>query len=394
MVLKVLFVSTHANQGTGYGRSSNKITNFLANHVEVVFLAFQNYPNQGIEDRFIDPRIRFIDAFKEDPESPKGFGDKCIKSSFDKEKPDILFLYNDLPVCEAILKMIGETKCKIVLYLDIVYPWEDIYRYEYLKNRVDMCLVFLDCWTRHLIDDLGWPPGKVETFKLGFDSDKFKQEAEAKKEIGFKSDDFIVLNLNRNSYRKQWNITIKAFIHFLAMNNYHPSIKLLCGCLLKTDDGYDILQLIDIECMKLKINSEIIKNNHIFTTYKTLHAPDEYINLIYNASDVGLNTCCGEGFGLTNTEHATFGKHQIVSGVPAIKETLGKFSCATIIEPKMWTSMSRFENHGGDIALFDYHDFALALNEYYHTGRNKTDVIEVPNFPWNLDQLIKHVCTI
>ena len=67
MVLKVLFVSTHANQGTGYGRVANKITNFLADHVDVVFLAFQNYPNQGIEDRFIDPRIRFIDAFKEDP---------------------------------------------------------------------------------------------------------------------------------------------------------------------------------------------------------------------------------------------------------------------------------------------------------------------------------------
>ena len=385
---KIFFACTHANQGTGYGRVANKITNFLVDYYDIVFLAFQNYPGQAIEDRFIDPRIRFIDALKEDPDSPKGFGDKCIKGNFDREKPDILFLYNDLPVCEAIIKLIDPpATCKVVLYLDIVYPWEDIYRFEYLKSKTDLCFTFLDCWRNHMIEDLGWDSKKVKVLKHGVDMERFviRDSSEAKVQLGFKSNDFLVLNLNRNSYRKQWCVTIKAFIQFLAMNNLDPRIKLVCGCILKTDDGYDITQLIDIECMKLKIDPNTIKDNHIFTTFKPLHAPEDYINRLYNACDVGLNTCCGEGFGLTTAEHACFGKPQIVGGVPALIETLGLF--AHVINPTTITTMSRFENHGGEIAHFDPRDFARALNEVYHAPVDK--IYEIPNFPWDLENLIE-----
>jgi hypothetical protein len=385
---KIFFACTHANQGTGYGRVANKITNFLADYYEIVFLAFQNYPGQSIEDRFIDPRIRFIDAFKEDPDSPKGFGDKCIKPNFDKENPDILFLYNDLPVCEAILKMIDPPEtCKVVLYLDIVYPWEDIYRFEYLKTKTHLCLTFLNCWRDHMVNDLGWDPKKVKVFRHGVDTDRFKIEDPkvAKVSIGFEPDDFLVLNLNRNSYRKQWCVTIKAFMKFLIFNNFNPRIKLVCGCLLKTDDGYDIIQLIDIECMKLKLDPAVVKRAHIFTSFKPLHAPEEYIHKLYNACDVGLNTCCGEGFGLTTAEHACFGKPQIVAGVPELRETLGGF--AYIIEPKLLTTMSRFENHGGEIAHFDPEEFAVDLNIVFHTPPDK--IYEIPSFPWDLEPLVE-----
>ena len=89
--MKVFFMSTHANQGTGYGRVANKMTNYMANmsNVEVVFYGFQNYPGQAVSDRFIDPRIKFYDAIELDPEAPKGFGDDGnneyvnISSSFD-----------------------------------------------------------------------------------------------------------------------------------------------------------------------------------------------------------------------------------------------------------------------------------------------------------------------
>ena len=390
--MKILFLSTHPNQGTGYGRVANKITNFLVEFYEVVFIAFQNYPGQSIDDRFIDPRIRFVDALKEDPESPKGFGDKCIKRCYDEEKPDIVFLYNDLPVCEALVKLIEPT-CKVVLYLDIVYKWEDIYRYEYLKSKVDMCFVFLNCWKDHLVQDLGWDSKKVHVFKHGVDMDRFTigDSSQAKQRLGFSSDDFIVLNLNRNSYRKQWCVTIKAFIEFLVMTNYNPRVKLMCGCLLKMDDGYDILQLIDIECMKLKIDPNVVKNNHIYMSSKPLHAPESYINDLYNACDVGVNTCCGEGFGLTTAEHACFGKPQIVSGVPALRETLEGF--AIIIEPRVITTMSRFENHGGEIAHFNSSDFATAMYDVFSEAPSKR-ITEVPTFTWDLDNLINVLRTV
>ena len=385
--MKIFFMCTHANQGTGYARSANKFTNALADQGhDVVYFAFQNYPNQNIKDRFIDPRIRFIDAVLEDPDSPKGFGDKAIIPHFEKEKPDILFLYNDLPVCYAILSMIPPGDYKVILYIDLVYPWEDVDQLEYLRTRTDACFVFLDYWKNHLVSDLGWDAKKVHTFKLGVDP--IPQIQGAKEQIGFEPDDFVILNLNRNSYRKQWATTISAFLEFLRRNEFRHDIKLMCGCLMVTDDGYDIRTLIKTECMRMKVEPEMILTNHIFINPHPLVSLDSYIHTLYNGCDVGLNTCCGEGFGLTNAEHSTIGKVQIVSGVPAFKEILPQ---AIIVEPKCWTHMSRFEKHGGMIALFDHNDFADAMQIAYETRNNPVPVMD---FPWDYSAFTKIVSEI
>jgi glycosyltransferase involved in cell wall biosynthesis len=47
---------------------------------------------------------------------------------------------------------------------------------------------------------------------------------------------------------------------------------------------------------------------------------DEKLNIIYNATDVGINTSIGEGWGLVNWEHAATGKPQIVPNHSALTE--------------------------------------------------------------------------
>ncbi len=375
---------THSNQGTGYAKSAAVITNHLAKMGnEIVYYAFQNYKHQMVPDRFIDPKIRFIDAIEEDPESPKGFGDSGIVTNFEKEKPDILFIYNDISVCTSILKLLENTihtNFKIILYLDVVYPWEDIYRYNYLKKRVDLCFVFLNCWKTHIIDDLGWSPDKVKVLPLGVDPPKIIKSEIAKNKLGFLTTDFIVLNMNRNSYRKQWCITIKAFITFLVNNDCNTNIKLFCGCLVNSPDGYDLLKLIETECVKRKLETNKIINKHIFINEYAMTSSDEHINMIYNACDVGLNTCCGEGFGLTNLEHGVLGKPQIVSGVHALKETMG-YSNTCIIEPTLWTTVSELESHGGEIAHCDPNKFAESLNTIYNGSRKCT--IDINRYTWD-----------
>lgn len=368
--MKIFFMCTHPNQGTGYARVANKITNYLADlpGVEVVYYAFQNYPGQDIKDRFIDPRIKFYDALKIDPESPKAFGDKGVVPTIIKEKPDVLFLYNDLPVTTAILDLIPSEYMppQKYVYLDIVYPWERLSYYETLRrHNVDRIWVFLKCWKIHLVDDLGFDENVVEVLPHGVDFDRFVDIplGEVKKQLGFEEDDYIVVNMNRNSYRKQWCTTIKAFLDFLKDQDMNPKIKLYCGCMTKTDDGYDIPQLIITECVRRGMNPDVILNRHIFINPKPLHLSDDEVNRAYNMGDVGMNTCCGEGFGLTTMEHAYFNRPQIVSGVPALKETLGGF--ARIVEPIIWTTVSSFEAHSGDIAHFDYKDFVKHLNECY-----------------------------
>jgi glycosyltransferase involved in cell wall biosynthesis len=366
---KIFFMCTHPNQGTGYARVANKLTNYLVKHNDLTYFAFQNYPGQNIKDRFIDPKIKIIDAVKEDPVSPRGFGDKAICPSFDEEKPDVLFLYNDLPVTYSVLKLLENCQhkeYKVISYLDIVYKWEDVEKFNYIKTKIDTLYVFLNCWKEHLVNDLNFDESKVEVLPHGIDTNDFKKldTIESKKKLDFNEDDFIVLNLNRNSYRKQWFITIQAFIKFLIKTDMSPKVKLFCSCILKTDDGFDIKKLVVTECMKHNLDPENILNNHLFHNPTALFSSEEKINLIYNACDVGINTCCGEGFGLTNMEHGILGKPQIVSGVPALKETLGKH--AIIIEPKIKMTMSNFESHGGEFELCDSQDFANALFNVYN----------------------------
>ena len=390
--MKIFFMCTHANQGTGYARSANKITNYLADQpgIEVVYFAFQNYSNQTITDRFIDPRIKFIDAVLIDPESPKGFGDNAIVPALLEENPDILFIYNDISVCESIIKKVEYANIvvpKTYLYLDIVYPWEDINRYRYLDGKVDHCFVFLNCWKTHMCADLKWAESKVSVLPLGVDLDQFgvlSDQFGAKKQFSFEPYDFVVLNMNRNSYRKQWCTTIKAFLLFLKGTNMNRNVKLMCSCLLKTDDGYDIVKIIETQCMRLGMDAQTVTTNHIFSNPNALVMTESAVNALYNACDVGINTCCGEGFGLVNMEHASLGRPQILAGVPAFKETLGEH--AIIIEPTLWTTVSSFEDHGGEIAHFDPADFAAALNDVYtHKVKMRSNVKKHIESTYNWD---------
>jgi len=372
--MKIFFMCTHSNQGTGYARVANKITNYLANipGVEVVYYAFQNFKGQEIKDRFIDPRIKFYDAMELDPVSPRGFGDKGIIPAIIEEKPDVLFLYNDMMVTKSLMELIPAEYMPPVkyVYLDIVYPWQDISIYDTLKRyNFDQIFVFLECWKKHLIDDIGFGEDVVSVMKHGIDFERFVDvpQEEAKVRLGFKPDDYLVVNMNRNSYRKCWGVTLCAFLEFLKGRDMDPSIKLFCGCMPVTPDGVDIRKVIQIECAKRGMDAVKVLNEHIFLNPRPLHLTDEEVNNVYNAGDVGLNTGHGEGFGLTTTEHIYFDRPQIVSGVPALREILGDH--AHIIEPKLWIQVTEQEKHGGDLAMMDYRDFAERL-EYCYTNRD------------------------
>jgi len=373
--MKILFLATHPGQGTGYGRVANKISNHLANQpgVEVVFYGFQNYEGQQIEDRFIDPRIKIYDAHKIDPDSPKGFGDKGIAPCVEEEKPDLLFVYSDLMVVTAVLEIIPDVPAYV--YLDVVYEWERPTKMRILRENenVKKLFVFLECWREHLINDYGFDKDLVRVMKHGIDSERFRDidQETAKNFLQFKPDDFVVLNMNRNSYRKQQDVTVRAFLKFLAMNDFDKRIKLYLGCMsVSDDDGYDIPELLLTECLRQKIDAHRALQ-HVFTTNRPLMMTDEHVNVIYNAADVGLNTCCGEGFGLTTMEHGYFNRCQIVSGVPALKETLGDF--ATVIKPVGTKHMCNFDKHNGVLYVFEPMDFAIALHDCFHEKISKPD---------------------
>jgi glycosyltransferase involved in cell wall biosynthesis len=392
--MKFFFMCTHPNQGTGYSRVANKLTNHLASlpGVEVVYYAFQNYKGQEIKDRFIDPRIKFYDAMEIDPKAPGGFGDAGIVPSIIKEKPDVLFHYNDMNVVKDIMRLIPPEHMppKKYLYLDIVYRWQNIDTFEIMKEyKFDHIWTFLDTWTRHMVDDLNFDPSKVTTMVHGVDFERFVDvpREEAKVKAGFKPDDYLVVNMNRNSSRKMWETTIKAFLELLQRENMNPRIKLYCGGLPFYRDGVDIGMTARTECLRRGMDTEQVVNHHIFMNPKPLHLTDAEVNNIYNAGDVGLSTTRGEGFGLTPVEHMYLNRPQVVTGIPALKETMGPY--AHFVEPKLWIRVGEVEPHDGEGALCDYKDFADHLQYCFKNPDERPNARDYLKEKYSWDHMYK-----
>jgi glycosyltransferase involved in cell wall biosynthesis len=394
MNMKIFFLASHPSRGTGYSRVANKISNYMASipGVEVVYFAFQNYKGGRINDRFIDPRIKFHDALELDPESPAGFGYKAIVHKIIIEKPDVLFSYNDLTITNIIMDIIPKSYMppKKYVYLDIVYPWQNIQMYKKLKSHnFNHIWVFTDYWKKHLIDDLKFDTVQVSTMVHGVDFDRFIDipKEVAKRKMGLKPDDYLIINMNSNNERKCWDITIRAFVELLKRENLNSHIKLYCGGLLKNNNGHDIIEILFTECIRKKLKFKRVLDEHFISNPKPSHLTDEEVSILYNAGDVGMNTSRGEGFGLTTIEHLYFDRPQIVSGIPALIETMGPH--AHIVKPKVSVYTTITEPEGGEFMFCDYMDFADKLQYCFRHPDEKPNGREYVKQEYSWDHMYK-----
>jgi glycosyltransferase involved in cell wall biosynthesis len=240
-----------------------------------------------------------------------------------------------------------------------------------------------------MVDDLKFDPSNVTTMVHGIDFERFVDisPGEAKVKAGFKPDDYLVVSMNRNSFRKMWDTTIKAFLEFLQREQMNPRIKLYCGCLRYFPRGTDIAMTLRSECMRQGMDMERVMNHHVFFSAKPLHLTDAEVNNIYNAGDVGLTTTRGEGFGLTPVEHMYLNRPQIVTGIPALKETMGPY--AHFVEPKVWVRIGEMEPHDGEIALCDYNDFADHLQYCFKNPEERPNARDYLKEKYSWDNMYK-----
>ncbi len=373
--MKILFYATYPTLATGYARIGNILTNYLAEQGhDIYYLGISNFGDTNL-NRFIHPNIKIIDGLKEERNtgSDELYAVNVIPGIIDKVKPDIFFIYNDIIVISRIFNKFFDTNYKInfkiVLYLDLVYMFEKIQLVHHINKLSHYIFVFSDCWKQNLID-MGIDSNKIGILPHGFDTDKFYPTdiLDAKIRFGFNHDDFVILNSNRNNYRKCIDKTIEGFLLFLKNNNCNKKIKLFLNMNFipgSDNEGYDIFNLIDICCIKYNLDYNDIINNHIFKNPSEYKISDESLNYLYNACNIGINTCVGEGFGLCNLEHGGIGKPQIVSSVGALKEIF-QSDYAILIEPieRIYLS-NRVEFHGGYIEIIRTEDIANGLQYYY-----------------------------
>jgi len=234
------------------------------------------------------------------------------------KKFDVIFILNDLWVIDkylAELKKLDVELPPIVIYFpidstDLSMEWFNnigvvssinVYT-EFAKEEILKCM----------------PGLKVNVVPHGVDRDKFYKLPLSKKEIKRQVfpdkedfiDSFIVLNANRNQPRKRMDLTLQGFSLFAK--NKPENVKLYMHCGIK-DVGFDIIRL----SYRYEIDTRLIITS---TTQGIQMVPEEKLNLIYNATDVGINTSVGEGWGLVNHEHAATGAVQVVPDHSACAE--------------------------------------------------------------------------
>jgi glycosyltransferase involved in cell wall biosynthesis len=303
------------------------------------------------------------------------FGTDIWAGTIKAVNPDVIIVYNDMPVtCALLNKMLDSPKtCPFISYIDIIYPFQKSELVYHIAKYSDHMFVFSEVWKKHLVECFEIPSRNVSIFSHGIDKFKFNKisKIDAKRKIGVREDGFMIFNMNRNSYRKLLDITIKAFVRFWKLTGCDEKVSLVLNCRTDIDTGYNFKDIVRLACVLENVDHHTLLNNNIKFLSATIcgNVSDEYINAALNASDIGMNTCGGEGFGLCNAEGAYLGVPQVVTNTGGLSDIFRGFD-NMLVEPKVCMSLTAgIDFHNGELAICDYKDFADKLL-YYYNNRN------------------------
>lgn len=318
---KFAIIASHPSLGTGYGNIATQIANHMTKHFDVIYLGFQSVSG-AITNRYINPAVKVYDLYALDPDSPGAFGDKAILPILENEKPDIMFVYNDIGVINAIFSITKSYSCLKTTYIDMVYEFQDSEQVVSILNTADHVFTFCEFWKDYL-DVMYNKPQKVHNMYHGL-TKYDKSELITRETLGYKPEDFIILNMNRNSNRKNIDISIRGFLFFLDYLDKQKidisRIFLQFNCHLCTKDGIHIPNITNAELIRLNLPKNYA--DHILVTSSGHSLTEIHVHSMYNACDVGLSTSSGEGFGLTVIEQALYDKQIVCSFIPATRELI------------------------------------------------------------------------
>ena len=151
----------------------------------------------------------------------------------------------------------------------------------------------------------------IETFyKLMMPKTEIRKISYPNVEELWSEDSFVVLNANRNQPRKRLDLALEGFSLFAegkptnVRYYHHAGIR---------DVGWNIPKLAERYGMSHRLLLTSMEEG-------VQKIPENRLNLVYNSTDVGLNTSMGEGWGLPSMEHAITGAPQVVSDNSASRE--------------------------------------------------------------------------
>lgn len=387
---RILFYGTYPNRPIGYSKISNILTNYLAAQpgVKVYHLGVSNFDDDQRVERPVHPNITLIDAIKLSKRlrnSDELYGTDIIDHVIERIKPHAFIIYTDCIVtCRLYNELFdyrirnpGQTR--FICYLDLVYSYQKSRYIDFISRQTDHIFVFTEYWKKNLIA-MGTPDTRISIFPHGMNTPVFHpiDRTQARRTFGFTDEDFVILNTNRNSYRKAHDIGVRAFVMLLAHLNFPPNLKYFINfdCTPGAKLDYTIEDLVATECTRLGANIDLVLNRHIvsFPLERRSHVSDEEINVLYNACDVGINTCVGEGFGLCNAEHASVDRVQVVTNVGGLQDIFAPFPIMLVDPVVVITVPNKQDDHNGDAHICRAEDFADRLLYFYNHPEERAEL--------------------
>jgi glycosyltransferase involved in cell wall biosynthesis len=376
---RFLLVGTHAHQYTGYSKVTYNMVRELAKEeswLDVTHFGFQKYPQVPPVYRTYPPHVKVLDvvaleqaAIASQPgskEQPSTFGFGILPEVLKRDKPHVVFIYNDMSVVAQFLETIRKSGIprtfKIWVYVDQVYTMQPQPFIDLLNRDADRVFAFSTYWKKSLKEQGVNRP--LDVLNHGFDAAVFKPlpRTEARKLMGLPDDAFIYMNLNRNTPRKRYDLLVMAFAELVLKYPTKP-VFLLCICDKGERGGFLIFDIYMRELKKRGADVDRYMNRLVLSS-KELSFHDDEINVFYNVADVGVSSAEAEGWGLCNFEEMGVGVPQVVPNVGGFKEFCNAEN-SVVVEPKhQYYIPLAYSPVSGEAASVDAHDLCLGMEVY------------------------------
>ncbi len=365
--IKVLIVSTHINQVNGYSKVIHNIIGELAKHkwLDIVHFGTQKITN-GEVGRKYPSGVRAIDGTALEKEKRLGFAFNELGGVITAEKPDVVFIYNDLAVIssyiEEIRKMTQSRTFKIWAYIDMVYEFQPQGMIDVINRDVERIFCFSKGWKEQLKQQGITRP--VDILGHAVDSKVIRTIPRdlARQSLGLPKDIFLFSSLNKNIPRKRLDLLIMAFVHLIVRFPMKPIFMLIVAD--KGDrGGYSLFDIFARELKLAGVSVEAFGNRLLITSSNTSYKDDD-INLLYNCGDVGVSAAEGEGWGLCTFEQMSLGIPQIVPDLIAFREYCTPDN-SQLVKPKTRCYVPlAYSTTLGEAQLIDPSDLAKAMENY------------------------------
>jgi glycosyltransferase involved in cell wall biosynthesis len=307
-------------------------------------------------------------AANEDPKE-EGFGFNKILDYLETVEPNLVMIYND-PVTiyrfvEAMKHEKGKAPYKLWLYVDQVYEGIAPVIMDSLFAHADRLYAFSPKWKATLE---AYGKGDIQVLEHAVDPTVFtsmspQARTAIRQSMKIPDDAVVLFNANRNSQRKRLDLTIQGFVRALKTG---ANLVLILATGLDPQRGafYDVQRIFLEEAKEVGLDPASLANRFLLidTASESAVLDDAAINQLYNASDLGINTSDGEGYGLCQLEHLYTGAPQVVTDVGTYRTFLPE-SAASYIRPLFRSYFPGGMPHGGWYPNFSPDDVASAILE-------------------------------